>query len=444
MRADTHLDSASVDEVPKNIQIVPVPVNFQLLKTVNWQKRSLGAAMGFVSATIFLGMAGQALAIPFNRGDKGPEIEKIQRCLQKLGHFNNQVNGSFGQATEDAVKKFQESIGYKATGFIGPQTHEILLSKCQGSSSTPSTSSTGVLKKGSSSPAVTKLQDNLTKLGYYKGSISGFFAEGTEQAVSRFQKDAKLPVNGVADQATQNAIQAALKNTCKPGDYPKLEVGNSGACVTRLQKLLNQRGYTVPETGNFGEKTKQAVISFQQKSELAPSGIVDATTWKLLDKISPTPTPSKPVLKEGDQNESVARLQRCLSPRYINFVPTGYFGSQTTDAVKKFQRDNELLANGVVNEQTRVAVERYCGGRTSSSSSSTIPSNNRFQVLVPLVFKYTVDDVRICLRNSNAGIVQLKGRDYVKAGEFSDYTSADLLSKRISNDCNFYPEITMK
>lgn len=58
------------------------------------------------------------------------------------------------------------------------------------------------LKKNNTSEAVFWLQSKLAELGYYKGTITGTYLDGTVNAVKAFQKDHGLNANGTATVAT--------------------------------------------------------------------------------------------------------------------------------------------------------------------------------------------------------------------------------------------------
>lgn len=59
--------------------------------------------------------------------------------------------------------------------------------------------------------------------------------------------------------------------------------GNDNQHVKDLQWLLkNKHGYSLTVDGDFGLKTKTAVVSFQKKHGLTADGIVGAKTWKKL------------------------------------------------------------------------------------------------------------------------------------------------------------------
>lgn len=56
------------------------------------------------------------------RGERGPEVEKLQRDLAALGIYSGVVDGIFGYGTEAAVLAFQRAHGLKADGWAGTKT----------------------------------------------------------------------------------------------------------------------------------------------------------------------------------------------------------------------------------------------------------------------------------------------------------------------------------
>lgn len=68
-------------------------------------------------------------------------------------------------------------------------------------------------------------------------------------------------------------------------EYPILKLGCKGSDVGKLQSKLSTIGYLLTVDNDFGNNTKNAVISFQKDAGLVADGIVGEKTWKALDEI---------------------------------------------------------------------------------------------------------------------------------------------------------------
>lgn len=75
---------------------------------------------------------------------------------------------------------------------------------------------------------------------------------------------------------------------------------------------------------------------------------------------------SRPTLRRGSRGEIVKAVQRKLViggyyPGKYDFdsVADGIFGKETEEAVKRFQRDCGLKADGIVGPQTWAAFDKY-------------------------------------------------------------------------------------
>ena len=112
-----------------------------------------------------------------------------------------------------------------------------------------------------------------------------------------------------------------------------------------------------------------------------------------------------PSLKLGSTGSAVKAVQRRLR------VPTtGYFGSKTAAAVKRFQRSRGLEADGVVGPATakalgvRITRSSYATGGAAPSSSNE--SNQRSGVRLPAVLKRIAQ----CESGGNPRAVSRDGR----------------------------------
>ncbi|MBF0097799.1 MAG: TIGR02594 family protein [Magnetococcales bacterium] len=65
-----------------------------------------------------------------------------------------------------------------------------------------------------------------------------------------------------------------------------LKIGSNGSDVRQLQQKLNEKPHSLPNLvvdGDFGAKTQQAVMAFQEDQRLTVDGIVGPATFKALD-----------------------------------------------------------------------------------------------------------------------------------------------------------------
>jgi len=258
-------------------------------------------------------------------GTKNDAVRKMQEDLTTLGYYKGNITGNFGNLTEAAVMNFQRANGLSADGVAGAKTLAKIASALSGknnsssssgstsgsSSSSGSSSTSSVLKYGVRSDAVRTLQQNLKTLGYYSsGSVTGNFGNLTKEAVYQFQRENGLSADGIAGTKTLKKISDMLsgKNSGSSSSSSSSGSSSSGSSssssssssrlntgvtlslnmknddVLALQKALNKLGfYSGNNTGNFGEKTQAAVISYQKSKGLTADGVAGKKTLSAIN-----------------------------------------------------------------------------------------------------------------------------------------------------------------
>lgn len=248
-------------------------------------------------------------------GDSGDLVTALQTALTALGFDTNGVDGRFGAGTRKAVIAFQKANGLTADGLAGTKTQKLLYTKADaatsGTGTTTDTTTTGTdssasgftrtLRKGYTGSDVLSVQTQLQSLGYYSSTLDGVYGAGTMAAVSAFQKNNSLSVDGLVGSRTYAMLfsSAAVASSATSGTttadtstgttttgttttYTSLSLGATGTAVTNLQKALKALGYNVSADGNYGALTKSAVTAFQRLNGLTADGVAGALTQQTL------------------------------------------------------------------------------------------------------------------------------------------------------------------
>jgi len=179
--------------------------------------------------------------------------------------------------------------------------------------------------------------------------------------------------------------------------YPgiALRVGSSGSDVALMQSYLNAiKNGIFPSLsrlsvdGKYGQRTKNTVIQYQGLSGLSQDGIIGKNTWDAilsdyenLAPVNPDIYPGVP-LRPGDSGAAVMNMQTRLnnvSPVYkaINYQSAdGKYGNNMTNAVRRFQGQFGLAADGIIGPQTWnkiVAVSKGVRDKNNTSVTSQYP-----------------------------------------------------------------------
>lgn len=331
-------------------------------------------------------------------GASGAKVKALQEGLQELGFYIGKPDASFGTATQQAVRKFQTQNGYKATGIALPEMQKLLYEDKPRNSSnrkvyvdTLPPVENPDMQQGDKGDAVATLQQTLTTLGFYKGTVDGVYNKATVNAVKAYQKAHSIRETGKMNNFTWLSINAATKpasteNTVTDNYLTEENVivmrrGTRGVAVTRLQERLVALGYyTKVPNGVYEAADVEAVRTFQRNNGFTSSGVADLFTqralysanaipgsetppegWQSLTKSTPavttTPAPTYETLKIGSSGGAVQALQtRLITLNYLTGKADGLYGTQTAQAVTSFQKANKLAADGIAGQATLSAI----------------------------------------------------------------------------------------
>lgn len=143
-------------------------------------------------------------------GMQGEDVRTLQALLRNIGYFNREPTGHFGPITRTAVTNFQRAYRLTVNGVAGLDTIHTL--RFENGVAARSFAYARMLRRGMQGGDVSNLQEVLKRLGQLDPAVqtTGFFGVQTEAAVQRFQRNATLTADGIVNQITAQAINAAL------------------------------------------------------------------------------------------------------------------------------------------------------------------------------------------------------------------------------------------
>lgn len=143
-----------------------------------------------------------------------------------------------------------------------------------------------------------------------------------------------------------------------------ISIGASGAAVEDIQNRLVNLGYDIDaqelKDETFGQSTATAVARFRVENNLMLGTEVDDVTWQTLVDESYTLGDRTLYLRLPNYHgRDVRTLQERLN--ILGFScgdPDGYFGTYTESAVRQFQENVGIMADGMAFPETYDAIER--------------------------------------------------------------------------------------
>ena len=228
-------------------------------------------------------------------GNTGIAVQALQQRLKELGYFTGDVSGLFDSATENAVRRFEQTYGTMQTGVATAKLQLKLFSDSAPAYGTQEyddavVSQYTVLRPGTVGSSVYALQQRLKNLGYPISSLTGVFDDQTGQCVQLFYAAYGLPASDVANVAMQKELYADTAVSYDPSiqvtvtlppeaavlpegiipdddmadESTAIALGNSGTRVMQIQQRLIALGYMPSggDTGVFDESTQNAVNRF--------------------------------------------------------------------------------------------------------------------------------------------------------------------------------------
>jgi N-acetylmuramoyl-L-alanine amidase len=185
---------------------------------------------------------------PLRRGADGIAVADVRRILASLGYLDNtdpHTQDSFDEATELAIRHFQQRRGMSVDGAVGADTYTALIEAHWQLGDRVLAHEPGQLMTGDD---VRSLQTQLLELGYDVARADGVFGQRTAGGLRNFQRDYGLVADAVCGPATLHALRQLARRVV--GGRPQLlreEIAVAAAGPSLLGKRI------VVDPGHGGE-----------------------------------------------------------------------------------------------------------------------------------------------------------------------------------------------
>ena len=179
-------------------------------------------------------------------GDQGEAVTDVQRRLAELD-FPPGVDpeGVFREGTRAAVEAFQYRRGLRVDGVCGRQTWSALVEAGRRLGDRFLYRRSPMLRGDD----VAELQQRLSALGFDTGRVDGIFGDLTSAALGEFQRNAGLPVDGIAGAA---AVAELLRFGSRHDGSELVSAVRDRERLRQAPRTLADRRVSIGEEGGLG------------------------------------------------------------------------------------------------------------------------------------------------------------------------------------------------
>lgn len=205
--------------------------------------------------------------------------------------------------------------------------------------------------------------------------------------------------------------------------------GMNGSMVEDVQERLTSLGYEIDEAelkgSEFGSSTANAVARFRIEHKLSLSAEVDIACWSaLVDECYQLGDRTLYLRLPNFHGNDVLCLQNALN--VLGFScgePDGYYGPHTEGAVKLFQENVGMLADGIAFGDTFDAIERLRHVWAGKPAQGPHPMSGMGFARTALV----LDEIRIAIAAEDPISRAVAGRIYNIACAMSEGTNLHIV-----------------
>jgi N-acetylmuramoyl-L-alanine amidase len=185
------------------------------------------------------------IGLPFAIGSSGPGVADLQQRLERLGYATDgDDRGYFGEATAEALRRFQHDRGLRSDGICGRYTWSSLVEAGFRLGDRLLYLRAPMLHGDD----VAELQRRLSSLGFDPGGVDGIFGERTAVALADFQHNIGIASDGICGPRT---LAELSKLSPRSGGEDLVTAVRERLQVVNSKGTLRERTIIVAEPGGF-------------------------------------------------------------------------------------------------------------------------------------------------------------------------------------------------
>jgi N-acetylmuramoyl-L-alanine amidase len=298
---------------------------------------------------------------PVGRGDTGKRVVDIQTRLAALGYYlgNEGADGVFGPNTENAIRAFQQGRLLCAGGVVEANTWTELVE----AGYKPGERLLYLRVPYMRGDDVLSVQRRLDELGFACGPVDGIFSPSLEVAITEFQRNTGLNVDGIVGDTTWDRLRLLQKSgvTDIAGNIPDRMNGYVGLRSLSGFRVVVDPGHGGADEGCAGvgglsEKDVNLALGVELARVLAERGAVtnvtreDDATIALYDRIESA---------NAWQTDLYLSLHHSTNPSKKARGAAAYYFANTEYEAKGGKRLAGYIVDALVRELGRVDLRKH-------------------------------------------------------------------------------------
>lgn len=207
----------------------------------------------------------------------GSDVVKVQTALNDTGRFRLNVNGIFDEYTYNAVREYQSMKGINPDGIVNEKLYLQILSD---SNNIDNNRIRGMIinKSGAFIYRLPDINTDIIDIKPYKDYITIKNTINNNTGNNFYEIDSGY---------IRTADVYNYKEDNNIFDYPILRLNDKGYPVTIIQNILNIKyGNILNVNGIYDNDTRNAILVLQKEYNINQTGIVDYSTWIILNSIN--------------------------------------------------------------------------------------------------------------------------------------------------------------